>query len=114
MSKFIKTIAGSAEGIKLQRAQNTATAAKLTQESLINSLRSNVQSLEAALTQHLDIGPDSADSLRPVARNFDSPSWVATVQATKLSLKKANDNLDVAVATYNEWFGEEVVVTAAL
>jgi len=105
-NKFVTTIAGSAEGIKLKRAQNTATAAQLAQENLINVLRGNVQGIEAQLTQHLDIGPDSGDSLRPVAKNFDAASWVRGVQDLRVSQKKANEQLDIAMATYSEWFGE--------
>jgi hypothetical protein len=106
MNKFVQTIAGSAEGIKLQRAKNTATAVQLAQEALINNKRSAVQAHEARLTQLLDIGPDSNDSLRPVARDFDAAGWVANVQDVKISLAKAQDHLDVATITYNEWFAE--------
>lgn len=105
-NKFVKTIAGSAEGIKLQRAQNTATAAKLAQESLINDKRKIVQALDAQLTQLLDIGPDSADSLRPVAKNFNAEAWVNEVQEVKFALKKANESLSIAQETYTEWFGD--------
>lgn len=106
MNKFVQTIAGSAEGIKLQRARNTATAVQLAQEALINNKRSAVQALEARLTQLLDIGPDSGDSLRPVARDFDAAGWVSSVQEVKIALATAQRQLDVAVATYNEWFAE--------
>lgn len=106
MNKFVQTIAGNAEGIKLKRAENTATAAKLAQEALINDKRKTVQQLEASLTRHLDIGPDSADSLRPTPRDFNAEAWVSGVQDIKFQLKKASEQLDIAVATYNEWFGE--------
>lgn len=104
MSKFVTAIAGSADGIKRKRAENTALAAKLAQEALINTIKSEVQGIEAALTRHLDIGPDSADSLRPVDKNFDAQSWVAATQSYKVSLKKAQERLDIAIETYNEWF----------
>ena len=106
MNKFIKTIAGSADGIKFQRAKNTATAVQLAQEALINDKRSQVQTLEAQLTSLLDIGPDSADSLRPVDRNFDAASWVSSVQQVKFSLKKANEQLAIALETQTEWFAD--------
>lgn len=104
MNKFVQAIAGSAEGIKLKRAQDVATSAKLAQEGLINDLKQTVNVLEANLTKLLDIGPDSADSLRPVDRNFDAASWVAEVQALKLDLKRANEKVEIAIVTYNEWF----------
>lgn len=103
-NKFIKAIAGSAEGIKLQRAVNVATAASLAQEALINDLRKEVQTIEANLTAHLDIGPDSADSLRPVGPNFDANEWVAAVQNYKVTLKRANERLVIAMETQAEWF----------
>ncbi len=105
-NKFVKAIAGSAEGIKLQRAQNTATAAKLAQESLINDKRKVTQRLEADLTKLLDIGPDSADSLRPVAAGFDADAWVSQVHTLKHSLARANEQLAIAETTYAEWFAE--------
>lgn len=103
-NRFVLAIAGSAEGIKLQRAENTATAAKLAQESLINDKRKVVQITSAALTSLLDIGPDSTDSLRPVARDFDAEAWVASVHSNKVSLKRASEQLEIAEATYTEWF----------
>ncbi len=112
MNKFIKIIAGTAEGIKLQRAQNAAQSAQLAQQGLINDLHKEVQVQHATLTNILDIGPESGDSLRPVDRSFDAGRWVLEVQAVKLSLKRANEKLDIAVGTYNEWFGEVPAVTA--
>ncbi len=112
-NKFIQTIAGTADGIKRKRAENTATAVKLAQESLLNQIRSEVQAVDAELTKKLDIGPDSADSLRPVARDFNAAAWVQDVQTLKVSLKKANERLDVAQATYNEWFADLPEATTA-
>lgn len=106
MNNFIRAIAGTAEGIKLQRAQNTGTAARLAQESLINDKNKMVQSLESRLTGLLDIGPDSGDSLRPVAKDFNAETWVVQVQDVKFSLKKAQEQLQIAMTTYNEWFRE--------
>lgn len=112
-NKFILAIAGSAEGIKLARAINTANAAKLAQEALINDKKREVQALEAQLNNALDIGPDTADSLRPVGKNFDAASWVATIQNFKFSIKRANEQLAVAEDTYNEWFAEVPATVAA-
>lgn len=105
-NKFIKSIAGTAEGIKLARAVNTATAAKLASESLINELSVEVQSIEANLTSQLDIGPETTDSLRPVGRNFDAASWVRQVHNLKVTLKRAQEKLDIAKTTHSEWFSE--------
>lgn len=113
MNKFVSAIAGAAEGIKLKRAQNTATSAKLAQEALINDKRQFVQGIEARLTSLLDIGPDSADSLRPVARDFNAQDWVNSVQEIKVSLKKANESLSIAEATYAEWFSEQPTAVVA-
>ena len=106
MNKFVTAIAGSAEGIKLQRAKNTATAAKLAQEALINDKRKVVQGLEAQLNQQLDIGPDDSTSLRPVSADFNAEEWVASVHTLKRSLVRANEDLETAEATYNEWFAD--------
>lgn len=105
-NKFISTIAGTADGIKLKRAENTANAAKLAQESLINDLRKEVQSVEAQLTSVLDIGPETSDSLRPVDKHFNAAQWVLEVQTIKVAQKRAAEKLEIAVGTYNEWFGE--------
>lgn len=106
-NKFITAIAGNTEGIKLARAEAVATQAKLAQESLINDLAKNVNTLSAALTNTLDIGPDSSDSLRPVGPNFDAGAWVHDVQALKVDIKKAQERLDIAKETYAEWFSEQ-------
>jgi len=112
MNKFISAIAGNAEGIKLKRAQDTAVAAKLAQESLINEKRKAVQVIEASLTRALDIGPDSADSLRPVDRNFNANNWVNEVQSLKVALRDAKETLAVAEETYVEWFSEAAPAVA--
>lgn len=105
-NKFVLAIAGTAEGIKRQRAVNTATAAKLASESLINELSVEVQGLEAQLTSKLDIGPETTDSLRPVDRNFDAAGWVRQVHNLKVSLARATEKLNIAKATHSEWFGD--------
>lgn len=105
-NKFISAIAGSAEGIKLARAEAVATQAKLAQEALINSLATTVNELQAALTRTLDIGPDTTDSLRPVGPNFDAGQWVKDVQSLNVDLKRANERLEIARQTYAEWFAE--------
>ena len=113
MNKFVLAIAGNAEGIKRKRAENTATSAKLAQEALINDKRKAVQAVDAQLTKLLDIGPDSADSLRPVARDFDVTAWVNSVQEVKVAYKKALEHLTIAEATYTEWFSELPTGTTA-
>jgi len=113
-NKFIKAIAGSADGIKLKRAENTANAAKLAQQTLINEKSKLVQGIEAQLTAALDIGPETTDSLRPVNRNFNPEVWVNEVQAYKEQLHKAKINLTIAVETYAEWFGDLPAETAAV
>lgn len=105
-NKFVLAIAGTAEGIKLQRAQNAAEATKLAQEALINDRRKRVQELESLLTQQLDIGPETSDSLRPVGKDFNPADWVAQVHDIKMSLRAAKESLEVAEATYIEWFSE--------
>lgn len=106
-NKFIRSIAGSADGIKLQRVTVLATQAKLAQETLINDIKRKHASLELQLNQLVDLAPDSSDSLRP-GQGFNPVTWALAVQDIKISIKTNLDALAIAEGTYNEWFSEPV------
>lgn len=106
MSKFIRTIAGSGDSIKLARATAVANSAEIAQKALVNSLEASLNRLEVQLGQLTDLAPESGDSLRPGA-GFEATRWVAAVQATNLEIRQAVIALDTAKATYAEWFGAE-------
>lgn len=105
MNKFVQSIAGSADGIKLQRVTILATQAKLAQETLISNLKRTHAGYEMQLNQLLDLAPESADSLRPGA-GFNPNTWVAGVQELKLAIESNLRALAAAEHTYNEWFAE--------
>lgn len=109
-NKFVRTIAGSADGIKLARVTVLATQASLAQEDLINTLKRKLASLDLQLTQLTDLAPDSTDSLRPGA-DFDPVSWVNAVQCLKIEVKKIKEQLAFAEETKAEWF-DTVNITA--
>jgi hypothetical protein len=102
-NKFIRSIAGSVDGIKLARVTVLATQASLAQEDLINTLKRKLSALDLQLTQLTDLAPDSADSLRP-GNGFDPVQWVNAVQSLKVDMKKLSDQLAFAEETKAEWF----------
>jgi hypothetical protein len=109
-NKFVRSIAGSVEGIKLARVTVLATQASLAQDDLINTLKRKLAGLDLQLTQLTDLAPDSTDSLRP-GEGFDPVQWVTAVQSLKVEMDKVSKQLAFAEETHNEWFAE-VNVTA--
>jgi multidrug efflux pump subunit AcrA (membrane-fusion protein) len=104
-NKFISLIAGNGDSVKLRRAQTVAESARIAQEALVNNLKARVNRLEVQLNQLTDLAPESGDSLRPGA-GFEATAWVHGVQALQLEIRDAKIALEVAEATYTEWFGE--------
>lgn len=102
-NKFIRSIAGSVEGIKLQRVTVLATQAALAQDDLISNLKRSLASLDLQLTQLTDLAPDSADSLRP-GNGFDPVGWVKGVQSLKVAKHELSKQLALAEETQAEWF----------
>lgn len=102
-NKFIRSIAGSVEGIKLQRVTVLATQASLAQDDLISKFKRQLASLDLQLTQLTDLAPDTTDSLRP-GNGFDPIAWVAGVQSLKVAKDKLSKELALAEETHAEWF----------
>lgn len=102
-NKFIRSIAGNVEGIKLARVTVLSTQAALAQDDLISGLKRQLASLDLQLTQLTDLAPESADSLRP-GNGFDPVGWVKGVQALKVAKDKLAKELALAEETQAEWF----------
>jgi hypothetical protein len=107
VNKFTRLIAGGNEATLLARATQVARSAELAQKALINGLETQVQELSNALHAKLDLAPETTDSLRPAGNGFKAHQWVEDVQQLKVALKKANEQLDIAMGTYAVFFEVE-------
>ena len=104
-NKFVRAITGNGEGIIAARAAQLGLQAKLEQERLVNSLKSDLARVDGLIIRLTDLAPDSRDSLRP-GNGFSAADWVAKVQSAKVERASIKEALDIAVATYDEFFTE--------
>jgi len=104
-NKFAAILAGAlgAGGLEA-RAALLATQAQTTQQVLINTLNSKVLEKEFALAALTDFGPESTFSLKP-GGNFDPATWANAYHKAAMELKDLKEELEVAKATYEQFFG---------
>ncbi len=105
MNKFIRTIVGTADGIKGQRATVLATQAKQAHEAIIADLKRKLSGLDLQLIQITDLAPDTTDSLRP-GNGFNPSQWAKAVQALKVEIHQVKIELGIAEETYADWFAD--------
>lgn len=106
MNKFEKNLTASNKEIKGKRASIVANSAKKAQQCLIDSLENEVDDLELELLNLEDLHPTHMHSLMPTAGKFDGAQWTKQVQETKLALSIKREELEIATATYNEYFAD--------
>lgn len=112
MSQLIKLaaiLAGQdAESSLVARAKLLADSARISQESLLNQIRTRLNELKAEINQvTTNGGPETKDSLRP--GDFDPSDWVETVHSLKVELREKEIELKIAQETYEEFFGTIVL-----
>lgn len=104
-SKFVKNIINSKATLK-NRAQLIERQAIAAQNSIITGLELKKMELTSKVQSMLDFAPDSSHSLKPNASGFDAAAWAADLQATKLEIKRYDESLALAKATFDELFTE--------
>ena len=104
MNKFTKMLSSTRNELLKRRAVQIATSAQIAQENLVNAIKQDIVKTELRVQSLMDMGPDTADSLRPAHKDFDPQSWVAEIQRAKESLYEKKISLKIATATYNDLF----------
>jgi hypothetical protein len=106
-SKFLKTISDNGNDTLVARANIYEQRAKNSQQELITFLENRKFELIIKLGELTDLGPDTKDSLRPGAKNWDPKQWVKEIQETKQQIYDINIQLKLANETMKEMFEDE-------
>lgn len=104
MSKILELIGADSTGLKKQRAEKAVEALKLEKTALITNKNRKIQLLEKKLDDLLDLGPDSADSTRPVAVDFDPAKWIFEFSEAIVELEQEKLELALLEEKFKELF----------
>ena len=104
LNKFNKTISDNGDSVLKRRAGNLATTAEIAQQTLINDLKNKKATLELQLANLTDLAPNNKLDLTPSSENWDPNKWVTEVQNIKQQLYNLGIQLQLAQATYDEFF----------
>lgn len=104
VNKFTQLISDNGDSVLKRRAGNLATTAEIAQQTLINDLKNKKATLELQLANLTDLAPNNKLDLTPSSESWDPNKWVTEVQNTKQQLYNLGIQLQLAEATYNEFF----------
>lgn len=103
---FAALLKNGPEEIKDARRSIIIEEAEEAQYEIVKGLRREVRSLEKNLLSLTDFYPDSELSLRVVAKNFNAVKLFQEVHVTKVALAEKVEEYEIALETYNTYFGE--------
>lgn len=105
-SKFSQLASGqNPDNIRAQRAGRLEVQTKSLYQQLVNTAQDQVFAYTTKVEELLDIAPDTEQSLRGKA-DFDPKKFVQEHHAAKVAVVRAQEELDIAVASFTELFGE--------
>lgn len=104
LNKFTQTISDNGDNVLKRRAGNLSTTAEIAQQTLINDLKNKKANLELQLANLTDLAPNNKLDLTPSSENWDPNKWVTEVQNIKQQLYNLGIQLQLAQATYDEFF----------
>jgi hypothetical protein len=104
VNKFTQLVSDNGDSVLKRRAGNLATTAEIAQQTLINDLKNKKATLELQLATLTDLAPNNKLDLTPSSESWDPNKWVTEVQNTKQQLYNLGIQLQLAEATYNEFF----------
>ncbi len=104
VNKFTQLISDNGDSVLKRRAGNLATTAEIAQQTLINDLKNKKATLELQLANLTDLAPNNKLDLTPSSESWDPNKWVTEVQNIKQQLYNLGIQLQLAQATYDEFF----------
>ena len=110
MNRFEEIVGNNSNAVLARRATHLAYTAKLSQESLMNTLKTKKAELEGRIINLTDLAPTSKDSLAPGVVDFNAKNWVEELQNLKLQLYDLEVSIKLANETYSEYFVDKKVL----
>lgn len=107
MNKFTKLISDNSSATLQRRASAVSTQAEISQQTIINTLKTKVTELELKIDNLVDFAPSSTDSLRIGSPDWNPTEWATELQRTKWELHLAKQQLEIAQGTWDEFFKDE-------
>lgn len=104
MNKFTQIISSTRNETLKRRAAQIGTSAQIAQENLINKLKQDLVKQQLRVQGLIDMGPDTADSLRPGCKDWNPERWAAELQSAKESAYELKISLKLAQKTYDDLF----------
>jgi uncharacterized protein YdcH (DUF465 family) len=105
MNKFVQTLSASDASIKESRARILSEQTEIEASTMVQNLKKEKLQLQSKINQMTDLAPETTDSLRPGAKDFDAAKWIKGLHTFKMQLKLKQIELEEAEAIYAEWFG---------
>ncbi len=107
MNKFESIVGNNSNAVLARRAGNLAKTARLSQQSLVNTLEAKKADIEGKIINLTDLAPTSRDSLAPGVQDFNAKQWVEKLQALKLEMYDLDISIKMAKETFAEYFEDK-------
>lgn len=107
MNKFESIVGNNSNAVLARRAGNLAKTARLSQQSLVNTLEAKKADVEGKIINLTDLAPTSKDSLAPGVQDFNAKQWVEKLQALKLEMYDLDISIKMAKETFAEYFEDK-------
>ena len=107
MNKFESIVGNNSNAVLARRAGNLAKTARLSQQSLVNTLEAKKADVEGKIINLTDLAPTSKDSLAPGVTDFDAKEWVEKLQGLKLEIYDLDISIKMAKETFAEYFEDK-------
>ena len=107
MNKFESIVGNNSNAVLARRAGNLAKTARLSQQSLVNTLEAKKADIEGKIINLTDLAPTSKDSLAPGVTDFNAKEWVEKLQGLKLEIYDLDISIKMAKETFAEYFEDK-------
>ena len=107
MNKFESIVGNNSNAVLARRAGNLAKTARLSQQSLVNTLEAKKADIEGKIINLTDLAPTSKDSLAPGVTDFNAKEWVEKLQALKIEMYDLDISIKMAKETFAEYFEDK-------
>ena len=107
MNKFESIVGNNSNAVLARRAGNLAKTARLSQQSLVNTLEAKKADVEGKIINLTDLAPTSRYSLAPGVTDFNAKEWVEKLQALKLEMYDLDISIKMAKETFAEYFEDK-------
>ena len=104
MGKLLNIMSQNDSTALRNRASQIDTQLRISQETLINTLKNEISKVEIKIQDLTDFAPDTTQSLRPGGKSWNPEQWALEMQKAQVTLFVLMRNLKIANKTYEDYF----------